>query len=351
MSQSKEIRDLFIQYKASKLSLQMAFPNVQVEDLDKIAACVCMENVPVAIRRAPEPPVQEQVLPRRRRLSLSPQGHIFLHVGRGYYKVSPQVQASLYAPTGLIGRLLQVMGGWTMSKEQILNALKAKGWLPEVHDPLAHISFTLSSAKILANGKATPDPEPSPQTEEPLYFRDKIRTVIGKGVMNRAEIKDGLAEHGWTPISNDVLAYITNTLLTSMDKDGNPIFEKDAKGRGYYRVSRASLSADAPPVATPATTTTLRDKFIKVIGKRSMNKQQIHDALEARGWLPENSKDILPYIAHELCAMKWANGERVFIRDDRDASSESLPPTPTTSRTFWPTTRSSTSGLRKGRTA
>lgn len=112
------------------------------------------------------------------------------------------------------------------------------------------------AAKETPSGKGGEDaaseaPTPSPK-KRPGATADRPRTidavaeVLKGGTMNAAEVVQALTDRDWLPGSNNPKSYIG--FILSQNKD---TFEKDPKGRGYYRLKGAS-SASAP--AAPSTT-------------------------------------------------------------------------------------------------
>lgn len=85
-------------------------------------------------------------------------------------------------------------------------------------------------------------------------LRDAVIKVMGNRVMSKDEVYEALKAKGWLPNSNQPLTYVGYTLSGTKLTDGKHLFERAAKGRGYYQVRadyQTIMQVKAPAAKAP----------------------------------------------------------------------------------------------------
>ena len=165
--------------------------------------------------------------------------------------------------------------------------------------------------------------------------RDAIALVLGGKSMNVSQISKELEARGWTPNTNDVGAYVRNTL------EGNPERYSPVKGPGKkFQIARAIPVVTAPVVVTPeipamfetpvvpvpeaakapkASKKTPKapkadkaakaevpfaQKIVSVMGDQTMKAAEIYEAMKAKGLTLPGSTNLKAYIGTTLASRK-----------------------------------------------
>ncbi|MFA5054042.1 MAG: hypothetical protein WC565_08275, partial [Parcubacteria group bacterium] len=95
--------------------------------------------------------------------------------------------------------------------------------------------------------------EPKAKTRKPraggLSLKDKIKSVMGRSILNAGEVLERLEEKGLMPESNNPRQYVSMVLSSCHE-----MFERaTSKGRGYYRVKVDSDNGMKTAAPTPTT--------------------------------------------------------------------------------------------------